>query len=50
MNYSPLGGGSRKLKKKIRDALKQKDRGGIPLWAWCVTWGIMLAALIKSFL
>lgn len=25
-----------------------KDRKGVPWWAWCITWGFMIAALIAD--
>ena len=28
---------------------RRKNDGGVPGWLWLITWGIMLAALIKSF-
>lgn len=27
----------------------KRNNGGVPTWAWCITWGLMLASLIHSF-
>ncbi len=29
---------------------KKEKCDGVPGWAWCITWGIMLVALIHSIL
>lgn len=29
--------------------MKRKHNGSVPDWAWWITWGIMIAALVVSF-
>ena len=37
--------------KRISNWLKQRPTyGGVPNWAWCATWSIMLAAVIINLL
>lgn len=31
------------------DVIRDDRDGGVPDWAWYITWGIMILALIKSF-
>lgn len=30
--------------------MQKKDDGGIPGWAWYITWGIMLAGIVLNII
>lgn len=42
-NKTDLGGGEGMKKKRGHD-------GGVPVWAWCITWGIMLAGVVLNII
>lgn len=40
---APKRGGENMKKKRGHD-------GGVPGWAWCITWGIMLAVVVLNII